>query len=111
MEERIYQPSLLWALAREWYLNESESVGDYAPHELTVYIYRTDRRGAYRLCGPKLYWTDEPFGQYFSNVSQDDMLTHANDLGEVVMYDSRTRKTTVIAKTYADAWQCVSNAR
>lgn len=106
MEKRDYQPSLLWAKTEDWYKTNMEPPpgSPWGPYDLILYVYRTDATGAYRMMGPKMYWQEEPMtGDYQLNIDQDDMLKHASELGEVVMWDRRLRKTVVIGKTFEEA--------
>ncbi len=102
--ERDYQPSLLWAKANDWYKAECPDALPPGPHELNLFVYRTDQPGAYLMHGPKLYWQDEPMGgSHFNNVEQDDMLRHRDQLGEVVIWDRRRRQTVLVGKTFEKA--------
>ncbi len=108
VSERDYQPSLLWTKAWAWYQSQPQLVEDrpampYGPHDVTLFVYRRDQPGAYQMTGPKLYWTDEPMGQYFQNVKQDDMLENKDQLGEVVIWDRRRRQTVLIGNTFEKA--------
>lgn len=56
------------------------------------------------LTGPKMYWQDEPIiGDHFGVISQSDLSDNADLTGEVIMWDRRLRKTTVVGKTIGDA--------
>ena len=108
MEKRDYQPSLLWVKTRNWYESQSENKElahrPLGAHDLTLYIYRTDKSGAWMMHGPKLYWTDEPMsGQYFRNTDQSDLYDNADVLGEVVLWDRRTRQTVLVGHTFEGA--------
>lgn len=109
MEKRYYQPSLLWSIARDWYIDQANSgpryhlsaPQEYGPHDLTLYVYRTDETGAYMLSGPKMYWQDDPMtGDHFGNIDQGALADNADTLGEVVIWDRRLRKTEVVGATF-----------
>lgn len=106
--ERDYQPSLFWARASAWYeqqpLDAPYQPRPLGPHDLTIYIYRSDAPGAWMMTGPKLYWADEPMhGQYFRSTDQGDLAENAGVLGEVVLWDRRIRRTILLGKTFAEA--------
>ena len=106
MENRDYQPSLIWAKIETWYMArlDAQPATPYRVHDLTLYIYRTDKPGAYLLTGPKMYWQDEPMtGNYFTNCDQDALSEYADKLGEVVLWDRKLRKTTLIGITIEEA--------
>lgn len=109
MNPRDYQPSLLWAKVISWYEQNQENPRPIGPHDVQVYIYRTDEPGAWYLHGPKLYWTDKPMGEYFQNTDQDDLVDHADQLGEVVLWDRRARKTILVGKTFEEAVRKISS--
>lgn len=115
MEKRDYQPSLLWVKVQAWYDAQQDPMSQHrplGPHDLTLYIYRTDQSGAYMMHGPKLYWTDEPMsGQYFRNTDQDDLFENADLLGEVVLWDRRTKKTVLIGHTFEAAVKKIGGER
>ena len=104
MDNRDYQPSLLWAKTEAWYTSQRSDAQPYRPHELTLYVYRTDTRGAWMMNGPKLYWQETPMsGDYFTNCDQDALEKHSEKLGEVVLWDRRLRKTVLIGNTFAES--------
>ena len=108
MEERIYQPSLLWVKAVA-YLQQEQPDREIGSTDLNLYVYRTDTTGAYTMHGPKLYWTDNPMtGGSFTNVDQDDMYNNREKLGEVVLWDRRKKKTILLGQTYELAWEKIS---
>ena len=96
--DRDYQPSLLWAKAVSWY--ESQPLDHPpGPNDLALYVYRTDKTGAYYMHGPKLYWSDEPMsGSHFRNIEQSDLADNHDELAEVVLHDRRNRKTVMLGK-------------
>lgn len=109
--KRDYQPSLLWAKFFEWHqVKYADEINmPIRPHDLTLYIYRSDSTGAYSMTGPKLYWSDEPItGQYIQNTDQNDLYENAENLGEVVFWDRRKKQTIVVGKTFEAAIEAIS---
>ena len=107
LTDRDFQPSLLWAKAAAWYEKqptEPAHIRAIGPHDLALYIYRVDQPGAWYMYGPKLYWADEPMsGSHFANCSQDSLVEHSDQLGEVILYDRRIHKTILLGKTFPEA--------
>ncbi|MDD5551359.1 MAG: hypothetical protein PHS34_08875 [Candidatus Omnitrophica bacterium] len=111
MNARNYQPSLVWSLAHDWYINNlpEQPATEYRPHDLTVYVYRTDSTGAWMMTNPKLYWQETPItGDHFENCDQNELWVNNDLLGEVVIYDRKLRKSTVVGKTFDEAWEKIS---
>ena len=105
LPDRSYQPSLLWARAQQWAQDHApEDAPALGPTDLQLYIYRTDKPGAYRMHGPKLYWADEPTGSAFGNCDQSALLDNREVLGEVVLSNRRRRTSDLLGATYEEAW-------
>jgi hypothetical protein len=114
MDQRNYQPGLLWAKCESWYMEQLDPppVKPYRAHDLTVYIYRTDSKGAYMLNGPKLCWQAAPMsGDHYNNIEQDDIAKHGDELGEVVIWDCKLRKTTIIGNSFEAAIEKLNGKR
>ena len=106
--ERDYQPSLLFVKACDWYKQQNPE-RSFHQNDLTIFVYRKDDVGAYKLSGPKMFWTREPMSsQYFYGIDQDDMFKNADQLGEVVLWDRLYKKTILIGKTFAEAIEKIS---
>lgn len=113
MNQRHFQPSLLWSLAENWYMKQLDTppTTPYRSHDLTLYIYRTDEDGAWMLSGPKMYWQDTPItGDHFQNCDQDDLSENSEVLGECVFHDRKLRKTTLLGKTFSEAIEKINEA-
>lgn len=90
MNDRLYQPQLLWGYFRAWIeQNIHEPEQDNNPR---LFIFRTDKPGAYRLHGPKLYWMEDLGESYFTNCDQDELLENSDLLGEVQGFAYRDRR-------------------
>lgn len=104
----IYQPALLWAMIYNWYAAKQPD-RDIRNTDLEVVFYRKDRPGGYLLHGTKLYWANEPLGgSYFSTIDQNSLELFDGQIGPVILFDRRTKKTIVLGLGVADAWQKVS---
>lgn len=78
MDERFLQPQLLWGYFQRW---ATKKVSELDRGRLQLFIFRTDRSGAYRLHGPKLYWS--PDLEHLNNCAQDALADNQDILGEV----------------------------
>lgn len=80
MDKRFLQPQLLWGYFQRW---ATSTIPELDRGRLQLYIFRSDRSGAYRLHGPKLYWDDNIGDSHFNNCEQDELVENLDVLAEV----------------------------
>jgi hypothetical protein len=89
IDERFYQPRLIWGYFLNWIrqkeLKDQINVSGNSP---TLLIFRKSEDGAYHMHNHILYWTRDVSGSGFTNCDQDALWYHSEDLGEVQGYIS-----------------------